>query len=72
MAWNFSCVCLCLHVVGDLHGVSYLHWLVYERAGVRVRQTSSVSPTAEEVPHGQPLRYLDRYRDGADKTYGIY
>ncbi len=29
-------------------------------------------PAQKKYPHGQPLRYLDRYRDGAQKTYGIY
>uniref|UniRef100_A0A671LGQ0 Mitochondrial ribosomal protein L38 n=1 Tax=Sinocyclocheilus anshuiensis TaxID=1608454 RepID=A0A671LGQ0_9TELE len=29
-------------------------------------------PPQKKYPHGQPLRYLDRYRDGAEKTYGIY
>ncbi|XP_056325174.1 39S ribosomal protein L38, mitochondrial [Danio aesculapii] len=29
-------------------------------------------PPQRKYPHGQPLRYLDRYRDGAQQTYGIY
>ncbi|XP_051769744.1 39S ribosomal protein L38, mitochondrial isoform X1 [Ctenopharyngodon idella] len=29
-------------------------------------------PPQKKYPHGQPLRYLDRYRDGAENTYGIY
>ncbi|KAK7122270.1 hypothetical protein R3I94_019406 [Phoxinus phoxinus] len=29
-------------------------------------------PPQKKYPHGQPLRYLDRYRDGAQHTYGIY
>ncbi|XP_054623363.1 39S ribosomal protein L38, mitochondrial [Dunckerocampus dactyliophorus] len=30
-------------------------------------------PPQVKYPHGQPLRYLDRYRDGQeDQTYGIY
>ncbi|ROI82016.1 39S ribosomal protein L38, mitochondrial [Anabarilius grahami] len=29
-------------------------------------------PPQKKYPHGQPLRYLDRYRDGAQNTYGIY
>ncbi|XP_043087098.1 39S ribosomal protein L38, mitochondrial [Puntigrus tetrazona] len=29
-------------------------------------------PPQKKYPHGQPLRYLDRYRGGAEKTYGIY
>ncbi|XP_035520052.1 39S ribosomal protein L38, mitochondrial [Morone saxatilis] len=29
-------------------------------------------PPQVKYPHGQPLRYLDRYRDGKEYTYGIY
>lgn len=29
-------------------------------------------PTQVKFPNGQPLRYLDRYRDGKEHTYGIY
>ncbi|XP_052426139.1 39S ribosomal protein L38, mitochondrial [Carassius gibelio] len=29
-------------------------------------------PPQKKYPHGQPLRYLDRYRDGAQNTFGIY
>ncbi|KAJ8264155.1 hypothetical protein GJAV_G00145850 [Gymnothorax javanicus] len=29
-------------------------------------------PPQKKYPHGQPLRYLDRYRDGHTPTYGIY
>ncbi|XP_051968964.1 39S ribosomal protein L38, mitochondrial [Xyrauchen texanus] len=29
-------------------------------------------PPQKKYPHGQPLRYLDRYRDGTEHTYGIY
>ncbi|KAM4624633.1 large ribosomal subunit protein mL38 isoform 2-T2 [Polymixia lowei] len=29
-------------------------------------------PPQVKYPHGQPLRYLDRYRDGKKHTYGIY
>ncbi|KAM4715491.1 large ribosomal subunit protein mL38 [Anableps anableps] len=29
-------------------------------------------PPQVKFPHGQPLRYLDRYRDGKQHTYGIY
>ncbi len=29
-------------------------------------------PPQLKYPHGQPLRYLDRYRDGKEHTYGIY
>ncbi|XP_034050397.1 39S ribosomal protein L38, mitochondrial [Thalassophryne amazonica] len=29
-------------------------------------------PPQVKYPHGQPLRYLDRYRDGKEMTYGIY
>ncbi|XP_035608838.1 39S ribosomal protein L38, mitochondrial-like [Oncorhynchus keta] len=29
-------------------------------------------PPQVKYPHGQPLRYLDRYRDGKEHTYGIY
>ncbi|XP_070783105.1 large ribosomal subunit protein mL38 isoform X2 [Enoplosus armatus] len=29
-------------------------------------------PPQVRYPHGQPLRYLDRYRDGKEHTYGIY
>ncbi|KAJ8363600.1 hypothetical protein SKAU_G00124310 [Synaphobranchus kaupii] len=29
-------------------------------------------PPQKKYPHGQPLRYLDRYRDGHKPTYGIY
>uniref|UniRef100_A0A8C1DX37 Mitochondrial ribosomal protein L38 n=1 Tax=Cyprinus carpio carpio TaxID=630221 RepID=A0A8C1DX37_CYPCA len=29
-------------------------------------------PPQKKYPHGQRLRYLDRYRDGAESTYGIY
>ncbi|XP_061562277.1 39S ribosomal protein L38, mitochondrial [Phycodurus eques] len=29
-------------------------------------------PPQVKYPHGQPLRYLDRYRDGKEQTYGIY
>ncbi|XP_037546623.1 39S ribosomal protein L38, mitochondrial [Nematolebias whitei] len=29
-------------------------------------------PPQVKFPHGQPLRYLDRYRDGKEHTYGIY
>lgn len=29
-------------------------------------------PPQVKFPHGQPLRYLDRYRDGKEQTYGIY
>ncbi|XP_034564713.1 39S ribosomal protein L38, mitochondrial [Notolabrus celidotus] len=29
-------------------------------------------PPQVKYPHGQPLRYLDRYRDGQEHTYGIY
>ncbi|XP_007536791.1 large ribosomal subunit protein mL38 [Erinaceus europaeus] len=29
-------------------------------------------PKQKRFPHGQPLRYLDRYRDSHEPTYGIY
>lgn len=29
-------------------------------------------PPQVKFPHSQPLRYLDRYRDGKEHTYGIY
>ncbi|KAI7796691.1 39S ribosomal protein L38, mitochondrial [Triplophysa rosa] len=29
-------------------------------------------PPQRKYPHGQPLRYLDRYRNGTEHTYGIY
>ncbi|XP_076024039.1 large ribosomal subunit protein mL38 [Genypterus blacodes] len=29
-------------------------------------------PPQAKFPHGQPLRYLDRYRDGKQHSYGIY
>ncbi|CAI9606395.1 unnamed protein product [Staurois parvus] len=29
-------------------------------------------PTQKKFPHSQPLRYLDRYRDSDEPTYGIY
>lgn len=29
-------------------------------------------PPQLKFPHGQPLRYLDRYRDSEEPTYGIY
>ncbi|XP_077482327.1 large ribosomal subunit protein mL38 [Stigmatopora argus] len=29
-------------------------------------------PPQVKFPHKQPLRYLDRYRDGKEQTYGIY
>ncbi|XP_069785114.1 large ribosomal subunit protein mL38 isoform X2 [Narcine bancroftii] len=29
-------------------------------------------PRQKKYPHGQPLRYLDRYRDSHEPTYGIY
>uniref|UniRef100_A0A8P4KJM2 Large ribosomal subunit protein mL38 n=1 Tax=Dicentrarchus labrax TaxID=13489 RepID=A0A8P4KJM2_DICLA len=29
-------------------------------------------PPQVKYPHRQPLRYLDRYRDGKENTYGIY
>ena len=29
-------------------------------------------PPQVKFPQGQPLRYLDRYRDGKEQTYGIY
>ncbi|XP_022598508.1 39S ribosomal protein L38, mitochondrial [Seriola dumerili] len=29
-------------------------------------------PPQVKYPHRQPLRYLDRYRDGQEHTYGIY
>ncbi|XP_068613372.1 large ribosomal subunit protein mL38-like [Brachionichthys hirsutus] len=29
-------------------------------------------PPQVKYPHGQPLRYLDRYREGQKVTYGIY
>lgn len=29
-------------------------------------------PPQVRYPKGQPLRYLDRYRDGKEHTYGIY
>ncbi|XP_055031582.1 large ribosomal subunit protein mL38 isoform X3 [Misgurnus anguillicaudatus] len=29
-------------------------------------------PPQKKYPHGQPLRYLDRYRNGTEHTYGIY
>ncbi|XP_007560969.1 large ribosomal subunit protein mL38 [Poecilia formosa] len=29
-------------------------------------------PPQVKYPHRQPLRYLDRYRDGKEHTYGIY
>lgn len=29
-------------------------------------------PPQVKYPHGQPLRYLERYRDGKQHTYGIY
>ncbi|XP_061665768.1 39S ribosomal protein L38, mitochondrial isoform X2 [Syngnathoides biaculeatus] len=29
-------------------------------------------PPQVKYPKGQPLRYLDRYRDGKEQTYGIY
>lgn len=29
-------------------------------------------PPQVKWPHAQPLRYLDRYRDGKEHTYGIY
>ncbi|XP_057682280.1 39S ribosomal protein L38, mitochondrial isoform X2 [Corythoichthys intestinalis] len=29
-------------------------------------------PPQVKFPHRQPLRYLDRYRDGKEQTYGIY
>uniref|UniRef100_A0A8D0KP48 Large ribosomal subunit protein mL38 n=1 Tax=Salvator merianae TaxID=96440 RepID=A0A8D0KP48_SALMN len=29
-------------------------------------------PPQKKFPHGQPLRYLDRYRDSDEPTYGIY
>lgn len=29
-------------------------------------------PPQVKYPHGKPLRYLERYRDGKQHTYGIY
>ncbi|XP_072882761.1 large ribosomal subunit protein mL38 isoform X2 [Hemitrygon akajei] len=29
-------------------------------------------PAQRKYPHGKPLRYLDRYRDSQEPTYGIY
>lgn len=29
-------------------------------------------PKQKRFPHEQPLRYLDRYRDSHEPTYGIY
>lgn len=29
-------------------------------------------PPQRKYPKGQPLRYLDRYREGKEHTYGIY
>uniref|UniRef100_UPI00398F7C52 large ribosomal subunit protein mL38 n=1 Tax=Pristiophorus japonicus TaxID=55135 RepID=UPI00398F7C52 len=29
-------------------------------------------PPQKKYPHGEPLRYLDRYRDSHEPTYGIY
>ncbi|KAM8947238.1 large ribosomal subunit protein mL38 [Pelodytes ibericus] len=29
-------------------------------------------PPQVKYPHGQPLRYLDRYRDSEEKSFGIY
>ncbi|XP_017556607.1 39S ribosomal protein L38, mitochondrial [Pygocentrus nattereri] len=29
-------------------------------------------PPQRKYPHGQPLRYMDRYRGGKEHTYGIY
>ncbi|XP_033989356.1 39S ribosomal protein L38, mitochondrial-like [Trematomus bernacchii] len=29
-------------------------------------------PPQVKHPHRQPLRYLDRYRNGKEHTYGIY
>lgn len=29
-------------------------------------------PKQKRFPHRQPLRYLDRYRDSHEPTYGIY
>ncbi|XP_006635168.2 large ribosomal subunit protein mL38 isoform X1 [Lepisosteus oculatus] len=29
-------------------------------------------PPQKKYPHGQPLRYLDRYRDSQEPSYGIY
>jgi len=29
-------------------------------------------PPQVKYPHRQPLRYLDRYREGRPHTYGIY
>ncbi|XP_076856103.1 large ribosomal subunit protein mL38 isoform X2 [Brachyhypopomus gauderio] len=29
-------------------------------------------PPQKKYPHKQPLRYMDRYRDGQEHTYGIY
>ncbi|KAI5103515.1 39S ribosomal protein L38, mitochondrial isoform X1, partial [Silurus meridionalis] len=29
-------------------------------------------PPQKKYPHGQPLRYMDRYRGGSEHTYGIY
>ena len=29
-------------------------------------------PEQKRFPHRQPLRYLDRYRDSHEPTYGIY
>lgn len=29
-------------------------------------------PPQVKYPHGQPLRYLDRYRDGKEHSFGIY
>ncbi|KAM5136076.1 large ribosomal subunit protein mL38 [Mantella aurantiaca] len=29
-------------------------------------------PSQKKFPHAQPLRYLDRYRDSDEPTYGIY
>lgn len=32
----------------------------------------SYHPKQKRFPHRQPLRYLDRYRDSHEPTYGIY
>lgn len=29
-------------------------------------------PPQKKYPHGQPLRYMDRYRGKKEHTYGIY
>uniref|UniRef100_A0A8C7WV01 Large ribosomal subunit protein mL38 n=1 Tax=Oryzias sinensis TaxID=183150 RepID=A0A8C7WV01_9TELE len=54
-------------VTDTFHGVLCMREPVFEFVRPPVYH-----PPQVKYPHGQPLRYLDRYRDGREHTYGIY